>query len=560
MQLTPSKSGLIPLPYQQDYLDQAYDAYLNHGLECSVNGSETGTGKTMMYVRLASMIAMHIERRTKERPTIWLFTVRQDKQQQVGEIIDWDLRNLSNSPADVYLVDGNEAERKQQIELAQWLKPRWVILNYEQGKNHLSQILEIFNRGIDLLICNEGDITQNVSSERSIATQSIATLASYRIVASATLIANRIDSLYPLLRIAQPREVQTKVVTLVGKEVTCPMPTEAAGVGRRKDFLNDFAFMENERVVGVRNVPKLQKILTEQYGLFIATKEMAGIERSDNIPLYVDLSDESRKLYNGIKNGILKYADELEAVWDYMSAADKTEEIRHILVQLNLARRAASLSPANFSRLRLQRKLLALGEEMGEKFEMPPIDVKALAKHNAKVDAVMEKVNEFMASGKKDGGIYIHSEWTDVLDEVEWALKKAGIAQQLNLMRIDGDTTSGLENIRTAVKYGTCRLVLASNSGGRGLNLQKLNITILIVPPWSPWIIQQAAGRTERLGQANETKIYYVLASDTIDVKKMWMTVTSKEKDNQQVLHGQKGKHYKSILDISSPKDIREWL
>ena len=60
-------------------------------------------------------------------------------------------------------------------------------------------------------------------------------------------------------------------------------------------------------------------------------------------------------------------------------------------------------------------------------------------------------------------------------------------------------------------------VLLCTESGGEGRNLQFCNTLINFDIPWNPMAIEQRIGRIDRIGQTREVFIFNLVTSDTIE-------------------------------------------
>jgi superfamily II DNA or RNA helicase len=65
------------------------------------------------------------------------------------------------------------------------------------------------------------------------------------------------------------------------------------------------------------------------------------------------------------------------------------------------------------------------------------------------------------------------------------------------------------EDIKKAVRKGTIRLMLGTDSASEGLNLQRLGTLINLDLPWNPTRLEQRKGRIQRIGQLHDTVFIY---------------------------------------------------
>ncbi len=62
-----------------------------------------------------------------------------------------------------------------------------------------------------------------------------------------------------------------------------------------------------------------------------------------------------------------------------------------------------------------------------------------------------------------------------------------------------------------------CRILLCTDAGGVGLNLQAASVVINMDQPWNPAILEQRIGRVHRLGQERPVQVYHLVSSRSIE-------------------------------------------
>lgn len=62
-----------------------------------------------------------------------------------------------------------------------------------------------------------------------------------------------------------------------------------------------------------------------------------------------------------------------------------------------------------------------------------------------------------------------------------------------------------------------CRVLLCTDSGGVGLNLQMASTVINMDQPWNPAVLEQRIARVHRLGQHRSVQVYHFISSGTIE-------------------------------------------
>lgn len=64
---------------------------------------------------------------------------------------------------------------------------------------------------------------------------------------------------------------------------------------------------------------------------------------------------------------------------------------------------------------------------------------------------------------------------------------------------------------------GRAQVMIATEAGGEGINLQFCHHMINFDLPWNPMRVEQRIGRVHRLGQTNDVKIFNLSTSGTIE-------------------------------------------
>ena len=60
-------------------------------------------------------------------------------------------------------------------------------------------------------------------------------------------------------------------------------------------------------------------------------------------------------------------------------------------------------------------------------------------------------------------------------------------------------------------------ILVSTDAGGEGLNLQFSNVVINYDLPWNPMKIEQRIGRVDRIGQVRDVFVYNIVLSDTVE-------------------------------------------
>ncbi|KAL9241724.1 hypothetical protein vseg_015800 [Gypsophila vaccaria] len=118
----------------------------------------------------------------------------------------------------------------------------------------------------------------------------------------------------------------------------------------------------------------------------------------------------------------------------------------------------------------------------------------------------------------KRGGhrVLIFSQWTSMLDILEWALDVMGLTYR----RLDGSTPVSerqtiVDSFNNDSSIFAC--LLSTRAGGQGLNLTGADTVIIHDMDFNPQIDRQAEDRCHRIGQTKPVTIYRLVTKDTVD-------------------------------------------
>lgn len=111
----------------------------------------------------------------------------------------------------------------------------------------------------------------------------------------------------------------------------------------------------------------------------------------------------------------------------------------------------------------------------------------------------------------------IFSQWTAVLDVVEWLME----ALRLPYVRLDGSTAVD-ERLATVDRFNTSHedvfaFLLSTRAGGQGLNLTGADTVIIHDVDFNPQIDRQAEDRCHRLGQTKPVMVYRLITKSSVD-------------------------------------------
>ncbi|XP_014520987.1 protein CHROMATIN REMODELING 19 [Vigna radiata var. radiata] len=140
-----------------------------------------------------------------------------------------------------------------------------------------------------------------------------------------------------------------------------------------------------------------------------------------------------------------------------------------------------------------------------------------LSDKHVMLSAKCRALGELLPSLKKDGHrVLIFSQWTSMLDILEWSLDVIGLTYR----RLDGSTQVAerqtiVDTFNNDTSIFAC--LLSTRAGGQGLNLTGADTVVIHDMDFNPQIDRQAEDRCHRIGQTKPVTIYRLVTKGTVD-------------------------------------------
>ncbi|XP_055389089.1 LOW QUALITY PROTEIN: uncharacterized protein LOC129618345 [Condylostylus longicornis] len=164
---------------------------------------------------------------------------------------------------------------------------------------------------------------------------------------------------------------------------------------------------------------------------------------------------------------------------------------------------------------------------------------------STKIEALVQEL-ESIAEKDSTSKSIVFSQYTSMLELVEWRLKKGGVqcAKLIGSLSLTART-----NILYAFNSDpSLKVVLISlKAGGEGLNLQIANNVFLLDPWWNPASEQQAIQRAHRIGQNKPVRAVRFICEGTIEEK-----ILQLQEKKQLVFDGTVGASAESLAKLTS--------
>jgi len=245
-----------------------------------------------------------------------------------------------------------------------------------------------------------------------------------------------------------------------------------------------------------KNEAKLKKLLSEV--MIRNRRSNVGIDFPPRRAAiyHLNLSPEEQRLY--------------QEVTDYIREEFKSETKNqyHLLSLTTLQKELCSSSRAVRATLakmadrehypRVTRERLRFFMELADKIQSP-----------RKMEALLEIIHQFK------GKFVIFTEFLQTLTYLQKTLEKRGISTRV--FHGGMNLSQRLEAIRDLEE--SAQVLISTQAGGEGLNLQFCHQMINYDLPWNPMMVEQRIGRLHRLGQNKEVFIFNLSTYQTIEAR-----------------------------------------
>lgn len=319
---------------------------------------------------------------------------------------------------------------------------------------------EIVARSWDLLIVDEAHRLRNRASQSWKLVNAIK--RKYILLLTATPVHNELSELYSLVTLLKPGLLKT-YRAFRERYIDSGDPLKPRNWAELKGLLSEVMIRNRRASVSVKFPPRTAY-----------TYE-------------VRLSDEERRLYDAVS----------QLGWSRRHSATD-------LLTLGLLQREVCSSAAAVC------ETLGRLSEQTEQQAWPIEELASLAasvQAASKVDAVCRIVE------KARDKVIIFTEFIESQRLITEGLRARGA----QVVEFKGSMTAAEKNRAVQEFQGDAQVLVSTESGGEGRNLQFCNVMINYDLPWNPMLIEQRIGRIHRLGQTREVFVFNLAAKGTIE-------------------------------------------
>lgn len=220
-----------------------------------------------------------------------------------------------------------------------------------------------------------------------------------------------------------------------------------------------------------------------------------------------------------IDTGIEWSKRHVETIWIQFSKAEQA-----LYDAISQIRSSFSIPTSSFSILTLQREAcssreavyITLKKMLDKKDEAPQLPEKIIRNLMAYIDQVTknskaEKTVELIQN--INDKVIIFTEYRATQLYLQWFLKQHGITS----VPFRGGFKRGKKDWMKDLFKNRAQVLIATEAGGEGINLQFCNHIINYDLPWNPMRLEQRIGRIHRLGQERDVFIYNMATKNTVE-------------------------------------------
>ncbi len=371
-------------------------------------------------------------------------------------------------------IVANECDEKN------WENSDIIIMSMPKFVRSAERQSKIYEKFFDILLIDEAHCLKNHTTNTYKAVYKIH--RKNTLLLSATPIQNDLFEIFNLVNILKPGYLKSRKVFRENYIVNRFTPKNTKML---KDLLYD-VMIRNRRSNTLTNLPP---------------RNVQSIT--------IEFSDDERAFYNSIINFcrdiFAKYYESTITIGE-----DKKEVSKLLLLIILLLKENVSSPQATISTFK--SSVLPIIEDIGNAEEIETakqiIDLGKTIEIPTKLNKLIEKLKEV------DGKAIIYTEYITTLNLIENQLIKQGFKPTTYHGRLSSkEKQLSLEKFKSE----DYNILLATDSGGQGLNLQFCNNLFNYDLPWNPMKIEQRIGRIHRFGQKKESNIFSFDTKGTIE-------------------------------------------
>jgi SNF2 family DNA or RNA helicase len=350
-----------------------------------------------------------------------------------------------------------------------WGSHPFMIASLDTAKTERNRE-EIGRQAFDILVVDEAHRLRNHLTQGWKFVDALS--LKYLLLLTATPVQNDLRELYNLVTLLKP-----------------------GALGTYRAFRKQFMVRGDKRLP--KNTRQLSALLSEVMIRTTRSSTSLKFPRRDVMIQSFDLSVEERKLYDGVSS----------FVHDIVVDSEPEEYSRWHFLLLVLQKEMGSSHYA--AQKTLERSVRAFGRGAQTRRLHRLVEMAQAVRTSRKFEGLLALID----GEEKDEKILIFTQFRRTLEYLEQGLLKAGE----NPAIFHGSLSPGGKDAAVVSFQKDRRILISTEAGGEGRNLQFCRTVVNYDLPWNPMRIEQRIGRVHRLGQTRDIRIHNFTARDTLE-------------------------------------------
>ncbi|MBU1701527.1 MAG: DEAD/DEAH box helicase [Candidatus Eisenbacteria bacterium] len=348
-------------------------------------------------------------------------------------------------------------------------------LDTAKGARNRNAIRE---QNFDLLVVDEAHRLRNHLTQAWKFIESLS--LKYVLLVTATPVQNDLRELYNLVTLLRP-----------------------GTLGTYRAFRKKFMVRGDKRLP--KNTRELSRLLSDVMIRTTRSQTNLTFPKREILSVPLELSREEKLLYEGVS----------DFIYDLATDSEDDDFRRWHFFLIVLQKEIGSSTAAAAGTLRLVQRAKRLPQHQRRISELAEL-AESVKIHN-KFEKLWEIIEDQLI--KKKEKILLFTQFRRTLHFIEKELKERGV----NPAIFHGGLSPKNKDAAVESFKGKAPILLSTESGGEGRNLQFANIVVNYDLPWNPMRLEQRIGRVHRLGQKKDVTVYNLAAQDTVESHVLWI-------------------------------------
>ena len=499
-------SRTIFKPYQYKPLLQ----FLNSDVRRILIADEVGLGKTIEAGHI--MLELIARKELKSALIVCPKSLKNKWQDELERRFDLHFKNYESRADLISDIKGR--------------RPLMGIVTYNSvsltGKNDVYEALDETSTTLDLLLCDEAHAVRNFKADRTMGVNRLLSFARSAIFMTATPLMTSYDNLYTLLHMLDEDQFRSLPVFYDLLNANKPFVAALSQLNKKVPFKEIARMLKNAEVRYIYTVNQKGEYEYVPYTLADDYKENPLFQRIIN-----DLETKEENDVNRVRiqydlssinllNSVLTRTTKRDVTTDWSQPIRDTRTVTITLTKaeaeaqdkyLNSCRASVGTNPFLLSteKRKLASSIIAYTTQWFGAKQLP-VD----SKYSELLKVVKEVVDD---SHKK---LIVFAAQIPTLEYLQYRLESDGYISEL----IHGSIQDRTTIINRFHYQPRINILLSSEVGGEGLDMQFCDTMVNYDLPWNPMVVEQRIGRIDRFGQKSKVvHIFNLLVKGTLQEK-----------------------------------------